>query len=54
MITAAVYWAMKFQFGADWSAWCLVLPVLLDIVCSALSISPSNSSSLARFASRRP
>ncbi len=31
MITAAVYWAMKFQFGADWSAWCLVLPVLLDI-----------------------
>lgn len=32
MITALVYWMMKFQFDADWSYWCLVLPVITDLV----------------------
>jgi len=31
MITAAVYWVMKFQFDSGWSRWVLVLPILLDI-----------------------
>lgn len=30
MITAAVYWVMKFQFDEKWSRWVLALPMLLD------------------------
>lgn len=35
MITAIVYWMMKFQFGAEWSCWSLVLPVITDLVTIA-------------------
>ncbi|MFL9704638.1 hypothetical protein ACET6W_17125 [Aeromonas veronii] len=35
MITAIVYWMMKFQFGANWSYWSLVLPVITDLVIIA-------------------
>lgn len=32
MITALVYWMMKFQFGDNQSYWSLVLPVITDLV----------------------
>lgn len=37
MITAAVYWAMKF-FGEERSAWLLVIPVMLDIALIGMAV----------------
>lgn len=35
MMTAVLYWFLKFQFGKDWNLCIMVLPIVWDVLATA-------------------